>query len=391
MKRLAKMIAVSAAALCLQFAFAANSLYAQTCPPKDCPKPCPPKPCKPCPPVCLERGYPDTKCCIASAYNEPADFELSPCPWNFWVDASFTYWMATEDCLDLAVSRSGTNPILDGYVLYQETEFKPGFKVGLGMDFGHDHWSGLAEYTWFRSRVAHSWGTPPTPSVGATDDMNWRVNNWPNATANTGMTNASSTWHVNMDLLDVALTRPYYQGTHLIIAPLGGIRAQWIRQKLRIAGTPYSDTGNATDFAVFHSKSYNWSVGPRAGFQGKWHLGWGFRFEGDAAGDILFTRFTKVSHSSDPTVSTTPVVRAGRIKNYNTMSFGNDFNLGIGWGDYFDCRNYHFDLLLTYDFQIFWGQNMMRDLVDLLADASSTGAVGNLNLQGLTLKAQFDF
>ncbi len=66
-------------------------------------------------------------------------------------------------------------------------------------------------------------------------------------------------------------------------------------------------------------------------------------------------------------------------------------NLGIGWGRYFNCRNYHLDFLLTYDFQIFWNQNMMRQLVDNIASGGVSTSANNLYLQGLTARAQFDF
>src|SRR5690606_11546273 len=111
------------------------------CAPTPCAKPCPPKPCKPCPPVCFERGFPDTQCCIPSAYSEPAQFQLSPCPWDFWIDASFTYWLAYEEGLDIAQSiatfAGSVQVFNNSTTLFQQTQWEPGFKVGLGMDLGH--------------------------------------------------------------------------------------------------------------------------------------------------------------------------------------------------------------------------------------------------------------
>lgn len=367
------------------------------CPPKPCsPAPCPPKPCKPCPPVCFERGYPDTQCCIPSAYNEPAQFQLSPCPWDWWVDASFTYWLAYEEGLDIAqsIGTFGGTQIFNGSeFLFQDTKWEPGFKVGFGMDLGHDQWNAFAEYTWFRSRTTTTAASPAVPT-GATAAA-WVFNDWDLAqTTATFIPEASaltSVWRLRMDLLDVGLSRPYYQGTHLIVAPFGGVRATWIRQNLRINSTPFSTTaGIVTPSAVFHNKSYAWAVGPRAGLEGKWHLGWGFRIEGDVAGSIAFTRYTTVASRADRLLLAAAVGTSSKYTDYNTLRFNNDMNIGLGWGDYFDCRNYHFDLLLTYDFQIFWNQNMLRELVDDTSTRVSTSA-NNLYLQGLTVRAQFDF
>ncbi|MBX7066341.1 MAG: hypothetical protein K1X28_03840 [Parachlamydiales bacterium] len=417
MNRITKLIAASICLLSISFVYGQDSMSgsscAPACPPKECPKPCapkpcppkpcppkpcPPKPCKPpCPPVCFERGYPDTNCCIPSAYNQPADYELSPCPWNFWVDASFTYWLAYEEGLDIAQSVAvfpGPQEVFNNSTfLFQETEWKPGFKVGLGLDLDHDHWSGLVEYTWFRSRTTTTAGVPAIPA-GATDAA-WYFNGWDldqgSSTFDPEASHISSVWRLRMDLLDAALTRPYYQGTHLIVAPFGGLRAAWIRQNLRIESTPFSSTqGAATAHAVFHNRSYSWAVGPRGGFQGEWHLGWGFRVEGDVAGSIAFTRYTTVAARADSLEVAVDHEASSRYTDYNTLRFNNDMSIGLGWGDYFDCRNYHFDLLLTYDFQIFWNHNMMRQHAD--DTTSGVGAAAsNLYLQGLTARAQFDF
>lgn len=401
MNRITKLIITGLCMVCMQVAYAQNSGSSSCAPQGDCkpralapsaPKPCPPKPCKPCPPVCFERGYPDTKCCIPSAYNEPANFELSPCPWNFWLDASFTYWTAYEEGLDLAhttatYASSATTQVVD--FLFQHTKWEPGFKVGLGVDFGHDHWSGFAEYTWFRSRTSTSVGLPTAPT-GATVPL-WVVENWALDSGGTNVSAIASTWRLRMDLLDVGLTRPYYQGTHLIVAPFAGVRGTWIRQNLKIHPTPFSSDSVLNANAFLHNKSSAWAVGPRGGLQGKWHLGWGFRIEGDMAGSIAFTRYTKVAARADIMNYSTPQhPTTTKYTDYNTIRFNNDMSVGLGWGDYFDCRNYHFDLLATYDFQIFWNQNMMRPLVDNQADDVSFSA-HNLYLQGLTVRAEFDF
>ncbi|MDE3047617.1 MAG: hypothetical protein KGI83_04630 [Verrucomicrobiota bacterium] len=342
--------------------------------------------------MCFERGYPDNNCCLPAAYNEPANIELSPCPWDFWVDASFTYWTAYEGGLDLATSNTNST-FLTGVAggvtipvdtLEQETAWKPGFKVGLGVDLGHDHWSAYAEYTWFRSRT-HTSKTASAAPAGASAAV-WTVTGWSLTHANHSPIEISSTWHCNMDLLDVAATRPFYQGTHLIMAPFAGVRAAWIRQNLRLA-MPVVLAGQNAD-AVYHFNSHSWAVGPRAGCRGEWHLGWGFRVEGDMAASINYTRYTSVNASADSLVFGSRVT--ADLSDYNAIRFNNDMNIGLGWGSYFDCRNYHFDLLVSYDFQIFWDQNMMRYLANEVA--TGVGAQpNNLYLQGLTVRAQFDF
>lgn len=395
MKLISKRIVTGLSMLLMQFAFAnSGDAVAQNCAPKDCAKPC----AKPCPPVCFERGYPNANCCFPSAYNEPANYDLAPSAWEFWVDASFTYWDAQQEGMDLAYSSTiltstALSPTNENGFVFQETQYKPGFKVGLGMDLGRDDWSGLIEYTWFRSTTSTGAQAAPADSRGGT--AIWVMENWVRATAAVGVngvpfaTTFSSDWRLNMDLLDVALTRPYYQGTHLIVAPFGGMRGQWIRQKLDMSLTAIT-TALATTEATATTKSNSWAVGPRAGFNTKWHLGWGFRFEGDVAASLLFTQYTTIKNTQTPIIASGNTI-GGVITDYNCLRAGNEMNLGIGWGSYFDCRNYHLDLLATYDFQVFWNQNMMKRLIDSLNSYPSGGSANNLYLQGLTLKAQFDF
>ncbi len=301
--------------------------------------------------------------------------------------------MAYEDGLDLAVSTTELGTLLlaprNGSFLFQETDFKPGFKVGLGVDLRHDDWSAFVEYAWFRSTTSMSSSAPGDARGGVGV---WLFSNWFNRQNNVAATALSSEWTLDMDIIDAALSRPYYQGTHLIFAPIGGFRAQLIRQKLNIDAEIFTSSEatpplNATSI----SQSDSWAVGPRVGFLGEWHLDCGFRFVGDMAGCLLYTRYTKASNSQSPT---TTAMNAGEVSahftDYDTVRAASDFTVGLGWGRYVNCRKYHFDLLATYDFQIFWDENMMRQIADTLADGTGH-APSNLYLQGLTVRTQLDF
>ncbi len=364
-------------------------LDANNCAPNEC--------TKPCPPVCFERGYPNRNCCFPSAYNEPAQYELN-CAWDYWIDASFTYWEALQDGMDLAESTavSSSNVLFSpvgGTFLFQDNQYKPGFKIGLGMDLRRDGWIGFAEYAWFRSTTTTN-SAPPADSRGTPV---WFMDAWYVVSNNNGtagsvaLSSVSSKWRVNMDLADVGVSRPYYQGTHLIVAPFGGIRGQWIRQNLDISGVTVNMSGGGAAglLSTYNAKSHSWAVGPRAGFNTKWHLRWGFRAEGDMAASLLFTQYTKVSSNLSKTTTTSAPVST-QFTDLNCLRAVNEINLGLGWGNYFNSRKYHFDVLATYDFQVFWNQNMMRSLADVTDVGIGTSAP-NLYLQGLTVKAALDF
>jgi len=315
---------------------------------------------------CFEQGYELCNDKFPAAYNAAARIDVQ-CSWDIFVTASFIYWHASQDAMDLAT------PAVSDFnkVLVQNFEYKPGFKVGLGMDFDHDNWVAFMEYTWFHQTSNTSGNTAPN---GSTYDMS----SW-FATESVDPTSVSSKWKTNLDILDASLSRPYYQGRKLTILPFGGLRGAWIRQNLNVAGK----TGTAT--TISHNHSQSWSVGPRGGMQAHWMLGCGFRFEGDVSGSLLYTRYTKVTHYEDGVANS-----AVTTNDYNTLRPMADMGVGLGWGSYFDRQNYHFDLLATYDFNVMWGQNMMRQLANVI-NIGSADQPGNLYLHGLTVTARFDF
>ena len=66
-----------------------------------------------------------------------------------------------------------------------------------------------------------------------------------------------------------------------------------------------------------------------------------------------------------------------------------DVELGLGWGSYFDCNNWHVDVTAGYGFQVFFDQNMFRNFNEghLVQNLPN----GNLNVHGLTATIRLDF
>lgn len=86
----------------------------------------------------------------SAAFNAPAAITVrnkglpcQPSSINVFLDASFTYWFAGEDGLKLAstgVLNSGTSYFAQNTnSLFQSFNYKPGFKVGLGI-VGCSNW-----------------------------------------------------------------------------------------------------------------------------------------------------------------------------------------------------------------------------------------------------------
>ncbi len=336
-----------------------------------------------------------------AAYNAPAGIALNNSSGtSYYFDASFLYWYAIEQGLDIATSATfvmtsnltmQSSPTDNGQVLSLDYAYRPGFKVGFGIN--SNEWMLSTEYTWIRQHAAVSKNAPNT-DVGIPI---WVCSNWFQSLTNNNQVLAashiSSKWNLGMDLLDLSLGRPFYEGRSLTVAPFGGLRAAWIRQKLLVSLT--EEPGSVNNFPPqpikSHNASYSWALGPRMGFNANCTLPQGFRVEGNFAASLLFTRYTSVTHKENAADALSlPHTLKSSIKNYNCLRPILESGLGIGWGSYLSNQRYHIDFSADYDFSFFFTQNAMVSLMDQFSDGVS-GAHGNLMLHGLTLTGRFDF
>lgn len=383
------------------------------CKPKACPPPCP----QPCPPTQMCPPAPST-CCppwpvpvLNAAYNYPARIQTR-CPWDISFDASFIYWQPLEDNLELGVVNNiTTSPIgtaatgtTVGYVVDMDFKYKPGFKVGFGVAFDYDNWDTHAEYTWFHNTNSNSVSVPGIASP--TQDI---LPMWGSPTTEyTGgfaYHSASAKWKLHMDIVDLDLGRWYYVGTKLTFRPNFGARAAFIRQNYNItylAETPFDPVGQtgAAQTAFRESnvfaKSHSWGLGFKTGLDTNWMIGQGFRVFGCGEADILFTRYTQLSTGEDSITlpPTTPAALASitiKQRNHNTVRTHLDIQMGIGWGTYWDCNNWYTDVMLGYEFQVFFDQNMFRHYNNGTMTANSMMPNGDLFTQGLTAQFMLTF
>jgi hypothetical protein len=343
-----------------------------------------PKSCAPCVKVCP----PDNKVALSPAYNASAAINTR-CSWDLEINSSFLYWQAFQDNMELGVASTVSSEVASssgfkGKFVNMDFDFKPAFRVGLGLAFDHDDWDMQAQYTWFhannRKTATATAGTYIVPSLGL-------------VTNNVNQANSiSQKWHLKMDIADLNLGRAYYVGKNLTMRPSFGARAAFIRQHMRntIAGLSVIDNETSVGTESGIQKSHSWGVGTVAGVESKWLFCDGFRLFGNGSADLLFTRYTKLSTKSR--LSYQPDFEQNiRQRTVNTMRTHLDLAAGIGYGTYFDCNNWYFDLSAGYEFQVFFDQNMFREYGVSGALSNSTNPNGNLYLQGLTVKAALDF
>ncbi len=333
----------------------------------------------------FDQGYGVDQGQLPAGYNAPSRIATAG-SWSAFISASFIYWLPKEKGLEVAAtsdSVDGSNP-LHTTIHDVGHEYKPGFKVALGFNIDHDNWVIDFGYTRFHSRHGKSAHVNTdtgelVPYFLQSDNNNSYI-----------FSHASAKWRVNMDLLEVNLSRPFYNGRHLTLSPVAGIRGGWLGQKY---GAKYTEIDNGDVYFAAHQKS--WLVGPQAGLNARWLLGMGFRFFGDMTAALFYQRFNLTSaqtQAEDPV--TTNYMHTHHVKSLFSPYF--DINLGLGYGSYFCDSKWHFDLSIGYEFQIYWEQNHIRYIENDLNSSGTlrglgSGNAANLLLHGLTVTARVDF
>jgi len=323
---------------------------------------------------------------MMSAYNSPARIDVTGA-WDFFLSGSFIFWQPKMQELQIGLREAaapGSQSLVNGDVVDYSYKFKPGFKVALGMNFDHDNWDLMAEYTWLYANNSKT-VTPLLASRGIYPLWRSHQTNSQHTTVN----RANGQWDLHMHLFDLELARCFYVGTKLTFRPHFGLRGSIMDSKVK-ASYGDSESGSTATTTVDQD---TWSVGLRAGLDASYMLGAGFRIAGAAAFSLAYQDFNvKLKEENYYNPST---LWAYYKHDYGFITPNPELRLGLGYGTYFADNAWHFDLEATYDFQVFFNQNMMRNLFEKTANVpnntQNSGSSGDLFLQGLTVTLRFDF
>jgi hypothetical protein len=308
------------------------------------------------------------------SYNAPASISVRS-SWDLFVTGSFIYWQAREDGLEFGVSTDSlTTGQTIGSLIQMDFPYKPGFKAGLGWHATDDNWDLYAEYTWLYMSHARNATGSETPLFSK-----WFETNAYFSTMQTF-------WKCHLDIGDLNLSRSFYVGRCLTVKPFFGPRGVWLRQRYNQHGITIAAPIGPE--ATMEAKSRSWSVGPRIGFDANWILVPNLRFFGKAAASLLYTRY-RVRYDSQST--TTPaLVDASTRNQVSSVRPNAEIGGGFAWGGYFSNYTWYMELAASYDFQVFWSQNMMANLASN-SQGFNDSNIGNLYYNGLTATLRIDF
>jgi hypothetical protein len=328
----------------------------------------------------------DTTAQMMAGYSAPCCINVDQ-SYDFFLSGSFIYWQPKQENMELGIvsNLTDSDDIVNGKYVDLNFDYKPGFKVGLGMNFDCDKWDTFLEYTWFRAKETVRKNLNPN-NTEISLIPSWQFPAFLNPTYSSG----SEKWKLRMDLFDWDLARNSHVGKKLCLRPFIGLRGAIINQKIKV------DYINKTAAALLispstsvYQKSHSWGIGPRFGIDSNWNLGAGFRLFGNGEFDILCTRYDlkTVQEAIDSDESTFSL----KQNNISYLRTHADFELGFGWGSYFAKNKWHIDLAAGYGFQVFFNQNMFRTVLSTDVISKSIVPNGNLYIQGLTATARLDF
>ncbi|WP_420421251.1 Lpg1974 family pore-forming outer membrane protein [Simkania sp.] len=311
-----------------------------------------------------------------------------------YFDIEFLWLRATEDSLIYAWKGSQTsfnnvNATVNAKELDQDWEFDPGFRVGLGYNFGYDDWDLHAHYTWLYSYPK----TSASVSVDSFGNENadfivglFASNPFTNAGATTFQLfqKASSKWQLQFNAWDLDLGRNYYVSKMLALHPIAGLKIALIRQHLTTHYDRPVDQAQPDEFQSMsvREKSRFWAVGPKIGVFGSWQLGYGFNINADIHGALVYGENSGRLHkkgirNNENTVSLRLTDETYRLR---PMAY---LNLGLEWERCFWDWMY-FSLHLGWETQYWWNQMNFTSFHD-------TTPEGDLSLTGLNTGIRFDF
>lgn len=362
-------------------------------------------PCDPCPDICPSPPR------SVSAYNAPYSIDLQ-CQWDLFLSGSFLWLEAKEENLNLGtiITQQGgaafTVPAgIDRRVVEFEFEYKPGFQVGVGLNFDLDNWQLYAEYTYLHQNINTSIDplTSQTIKGGVTTRQQIAPDWFPLQPSLYAFSEGSGTWELDLDLAELQLARDYYVGQYLTFRSYGAIEALWIRQRLDVnfSGPQNAASPKNTITTTSTLKTKSWGVGPKIGVDLKWLSCTSFRLFANTSGSLIFTKYTTISqsgstvltHASNPSESFTFSDQTGFRNSPCFIRPIAEITLGFGWGSYICTDKWYFDLEAGYTTLVFWNQNMfvVNTFDTTFQHYPSEVRGGDLSLNGLVLKARIDF
>lgn len=295
--------------------------------------------------------------------------------YNTYGFAEFLYWKVHEDGLAWAASQTANLSVPASRATAEPLwDWKPGFRVGVGHLFKRDSWDLSLAYTWYYSKAKNS----------------KRFNQDTNVAFGLFDTNPSGSghahWNLHYNTLDLALKKPFYIGTKVILNPALGLFAAWTSEKYAIdnvlPGTPPLASNHVTN------KQRLSGIGPKTSLASTWNLSdyWSIFGEGSLA--FLWGHYHITRHDTNNNGLGNITVVANLKNTFDTIRLVPSYSMGFKWNK--PIRNTWLYFKAVWEQQV-WLQYNQLFLLSVQNDNTLLFNNTNLSFYGLTLTGGVQF
>jgi hypothetical protein len=273
--------------------------------------------------------------------------------------------------------------------------WRPGFKIDVGYDFGFDGWDLDSRWTFYKGEdtsLKKSFSSEISPPGMGVVPL-WFYPFFNIASPNEiRYSEGKMSWRHYFNAIDLEIGRSSALTKRLSMRLYGGLKGVWMRQMYRVDyqnGSTIAATVPGTDgtvsFELLESgiafKNETWGAGPRAGFDSRWKILWGFSLIADAAVSLLFSKIETHRDQNDLNLNTglgaQQPFHMHMVANSHQLKPAVEGKLGLGWGTCLYSRSI-IGFSIAYEVQYWWSQNMfsMR---------------GDLQMHGLTAEVAYSY
>lgn len=307
------------------------------------------------------------------------------------------YWNAHENGLFYAIENESSNPthnLADAEVRNIHGKWNWGFRVGAGYNMPHDGWDIRA--TWLRftdNAKKHARAETDEaifPSMAPSSDP---------IAQDTTCQSAKARWNLRINQVDLDMGREFFVSKWLTLRPHGGVRTDWIRQKIETEYKNFTVIATPNEVEV-EIKDKWWGIGLEAGLDTQWGLGGGWSIFGNMTAAIIYG-FHHLEFEDEDTPGRANISNlATSLPNGKFIDLDNhyrvshpilDLQMGLRWDNMFSDDRVHLGIQVGWEHHIYFSQNQLPNFSDDFNLGKFVVNQGDLTLQGWTFSARLDF
>lgn len=297
------------------------------------------------------------------------------------LNIDYLYWTAREDGLEYAYDGNQPYPgnssspnATKGKVYFPHSEWQSGYKIGLAAYTAYDGWDLSGEYTWFKlSTQGHVQAGNPSALK-----RTWQISGF----TPSYVTFATNHWSLDFNSFDLLLRKRFYLSPKFLIQPKIGLKGTWQKQSYMIN---YDATGSVPSAQLKITQKTD-GAGIEAGCFLQWYITKPVSVVGNLNISTLWLssqveRLDTTENSQEVVITT--------LNTEQNVSFATpviETFLGLSFESSVYKNKIQAIFQAGYEFQIWFDSNQFsRTILD------ANGSLGNLSLQGLTLRGIIEF